>query len=119
MRSRRPRGSARRDQASEEVATDDDLGDQIVLDAADAYAHALGGERRVALELLERAHAHAKGIDMTIVTDQLDHVDATVRALLGEVERARAKLTALVERAEARGLHRWADRYRRDLDALD
>jgi len=101
------------------VATDDDLGDQIVIDAADAYAHALGGERRPALELLERAQAHAKGIDMVIVTDQLDYVDATVRALLGDLVEARELLTALVERANTRGLHRWADRYRRDLDALD
>ena len=102
-----------------EVVTDDDLGDQIVIDAADAYAHALGGERRPALELLERAQAHARGIDMVIVTDQLDYVDATVRALLGDLVEARELLTALVERANTRGLHRWADRYRRDLDALD
>ena len=56
---------------------------------------------------------------MVIVTDQLDYVDATVRALLGDLVEARELLTALVERANTRGLHRWADRYRRDLDALD
>lgn len=119
MRSRRPRGALDAIRHARKVATDDDLGDQIVIDAADAYAHALGGERRPALELLERAQAHAKGIDMVIVTDQLDHVDATVRALLGDLVEARELLTALVERANTRGLHRWADRYRRDLDALD
>jgi class 3 adenylate cyclase/tetratricopeptide (TPR) repeat protein len=101
------------------VAADDDVADQIVIDAADAYAHALGGERRAALKLLERAHAHARGIDMVFVTDQLDHVDATVRALLGDLVEARELLTALIERADARGLRRFVDRYRRDLDALD
>ncbi len=55
---------------------------------------------------------------MAIVTDQLDHVDATVRALLGDLDEARELLTGLVERAKTQGLHRWADRYRRDLDAL-
>ncbi|MBA2460974.1 MAG: hypothetical protein H0V45_04275, partial [Actinobacteria bacterium] len=102
-----------------EVAAADDVADQIVIDAADAYAHALAGERHAARGLLERAHAHANGIDMVIVTDQLDHVDATVRALLGDLVGARKLLTVLVERATARGLHRFADRYRRDLDALD
>jgi hypothetical protein len=102
-----------------QVAAADDVADQIVIDAAEAYARALGGERRAALELLERAHRQADGIDMVLVTEELDHVEAMVRGHLGDLAQAREVLTALVERAEARGIHRYADRYRRDLAGLD
>jgi hypothetical protein len=56
---------------------------------------------------------------MLIVVDQLDHVEATVDVLLGDVPSARALLAGLVEQNEAGGRRRLADRYRRDLVALD
>ena len=68
---------------------------------------------------LARAREHGAGVDMLIVVDQLDHVEATVDVLLGDVPSARALLAGLVERNEASGRRRLADRYRRDLAALD
>jgi hypothetical protein len=41
-----------------------------------------------------------------------------VRVALGDLAAARALLESLVERSEARGFHRYADRYRRDLRVL-
>ena len=67
---------------------------------------------------MDRAHASAAHSDTMFAVDQVDHVDATVQALLGDTARARELLAQLVERNEALGRRRFADRYRRDLDAL-
>jgi class 3 adenylate cyclase len=100
------------------TAAEDDLADQIISDAAEAYARALGGEREAATSLLGRARKRASGIDLTIVSERFEHTEATILALLGEARHARELLGTLAARAEARGLYRWAGRYRRDLDTL-
>jgi tetratricopeptide (TPR) repeat protein len=100
------------------TAAEDDVADQIVIDAAEAYARALGGERDAPTALLDRARKRASGIDLTVVSARLEHTEATILALLGEVDRARELLGSLAADTEARGLHRWAARYRRDLDTL-
>jgi class 3 adenylate cyclase/tetratricopeptide (TPR) repeat protein len=100
------------------TAAEDDVADQIVIDAAEAYARALGGECDAPTALLDRARKRASGIDLTVVSARLDHTAATILALLGEVDRARELLGSLAADTEARGLHRWAARYRHDLDAL-
>ena len=53
-------------------------------------------------------------------TEDLDRVDASVSALLGDLERARTLLAGLVdvERRSA-AVTACADRFRRDLAALD
>lgn len=47
-----------------------------------------------------------------------DGLPKTVAAILGDAREARALLAGLVERHAARDLLRFADRYRRDLEAL-
>ena len=55
---------------------------------------------------------------MVVLTDELEYEAAGIAAILGDEREARALLAGLVERHEARGLRRFADRYRRDLEAL-
>jgi class 3 adenylate cyclase len=100
------------------LAAADDVADQIELDAAEAYARALLGELPAAHELLGRAGERASGIQMRIVTDELERVGAEVDRLSGDGKQAAATLRRLADDAEARGFHRFADRYRRDLAAL-
>jgi len=100
------------------TAQAEDVGDQILLDLADAFVHAMTAEAEDARSLLHSARRRASGIEMTLVTDQVDYVEAGIAALLGDEARARTRLAELVERAEARGQRPLADRYRRDLHAL-
>jgi hypothetical protein len=95
-----------------------DVADQVLLDAAEGWARALQGSGETALRLLGRARAAVERIDLASTTDQVDYVDAAVRVALGDLAAARALLESLVERSEARGFHRYADRYRRDLRVL-
>jgi len=92
--------------------------DQIVLDLAEARVSAMTGETHAAISLLGRARSAAEGIDMVVLTDELEYEAAGIAAVLGDEREARALLAGLVERHEARGLRRFADRYRRDLEAL-
>jgi class 3 adenylate cyclase len=102
-----------------EVASPDDVADQIILDASEAHALALHGDQKAAFALIAQARRTAENIDMIFTTDQVDEVEAKIRQLASDISGARSILTGLVERAEQRGFHRWADRYRRDLSALD
>ena len=56
---------------------------------------------------------------MVIVTNELDYEAASIAAILGDEARARGLLTGFVTRSQARGLHRFAERYRNELDSLD
>ena len=96
-----------------------DLADEITLDVAEAWAQALLGNAEEARRLLTRAREAAAGIDMPGTTEDLDRVDAKVSALFGDRDRARTLLTDLIEWNEERGRLRHADRFRRDLAALD
>ncbi len=96
-----------------------DVADAIVLDAAEAWARALVGDADHAGALLARARTSAAGIDMPGSTEELDYMDAKVSALVGDLERARGLLSGLASWNEERGRRRHADRFRRDLAALD
>ena len=100
------------------LAHADDVADQIELDAAEAHARALRGEAQEARRLLERAHRRAAGIDMAVLANSLLYAESGVLAALGDVDDARKVLARLAGYAEARGAHRFAARYRRDLAAL-
>ncbi len=100
------------------IAHADDVADQIELDAAEAHARALRGEAEEARRLLERAHRRAAGIDMAFTVNALLYAESAVLAALGDVEVARTLLARLAADAEARGAHRFAGRYRRDLAEL-
>ena len=101
-----------------EIAHEDDVADQMELDAGEAFARALRGEADEAERLLERAHRAVAEIDMSILVDDLLYTEAGARQALGDVDAARDLLVRLAQNAEARGLHRFAARYRRDLEAL-
>ncbi len=96
-----------------------DVADQIVLDVAEAWARAVGGERDAAVALLARAREAVERIDLASAEDQVDYIAAKIQVALGDVALARELLASLIERSSARGFHRYADRYRRDLAALD
>jgi len=101
------------------IAEPNDVADQIDLDLADAYAHALANDAEAARELVERARRTAEGIDMLVPAYGYRYVEARVLLALGDVEGARRILEDLRCTYEERGFHRFAERYRLDLAALD
>jgi ATP/maltotriose-dependent transcriptional regulator MalT len=101
------------------LARSDDVADQIQLDSAEAYARALTGDARRSEELFERVKTALREIDMVFVADAAVYDEAGALVALGDLAGARAMLERLRDDTEARGRRRWADRYRRDLDALD
>ena len=58
-------------------------------------------------------------MDVTSPMDDPLHVEARVLRELGDVDGARVLLQGLVELSRQRGSHRVADRYQRDLAALE
>jgi class 3 adenylate cyclase len=101
------------------IAEPDDVADQLELDLADAYAHALAGDAEAARELLHRARTRAEGIDMLAPAHNHRYVEARVLLAMGDVDEARRLLEDLRRDHDERGFHRFAERYRRDLAALD
>ncbi len=101
------------------LAREDDLADAVVVDISEAYGRALLGDRERAEALIERTHDMLRGVDMAMVVDSTQRIEAKARAALGDVDEARAILTRLAADAERRGFMRFADLYRRELQALD
>jgi hypothetical protein len=101
------------------LADPDDLADQIELDLADGYVHALGHDRDGARLFLERARARAEGVDMYSPAHDFRSVEAHVRVAMGDIAGARELFEELLRSSEERGFRRVADRFRRDLAALD
>jgi len=102
-----------------EIADPEDIADQVALDCAEAYALALAGETEAPRALLAHARATAEGTDMHVPVTEQDYLEACVLRELGDLDGACRLLEALVEREAQRGFHRFADRYRRDLAALE
>ena len=100
------------------IAAPDDVGDQATLDFAEAYARALTGEHDRARPLLQRAGERTQGIDLEHPLFNNAYREASVLTALDDLDGARRLLEGLIERHAARGFHRYAARYRRDLDAL-
>jgi hypothetical protein len=101
------------------IAEPGDIADQLDLDLAEAYARALEGESDAPRALLERARTWSEGTEMYVPFSEHDYIEACVLRTLGDVEDARRLIAALAERETRRGFHRFADRYRRELAALD
>jgi hypothetical protein len=101
------------------LARPDDVADQITLDIAEGYAWALQGEAERAFAYLGRARTAVDTIDMVILAENVAYVEAGARLALGDVDETRALLEGLRDATDARGWRRWADRFRRDLAALD
>jgi tetratricopeptide (TPR) repeat protein len=101
------------------LADPDDVADQIDLDLAEGYARALLGEPEIARQLLDRALARREGTDMNPPAISSQYVEARVRLALGDVDRARSLFEKLARDQEQRGFHLFAERYRRELAALD
>jgi hypothetical protein len=101
------------------LADPDDVADQIDLDLAEGYVHALEGDPDGARRFLESARGRAEGIDMYSPALDFRSIEARVWAAMGEIDRARGLFEDLVRSSEERGFHRFAARFRRDLAALD
>jgi class 3 adenylate cyclase len=101
------------------LADPDDVADQIELDLAEGYVHALEHDLEGARRFVESARARADGVDMYTPAHDFRFVEAQVRVAMGDVAGGRELLEGLVRSNEERGFRRVADRYRRDLDALD
>ena len=102
-----------------ETMKPDDISDEIILDVAEAYARASLGDRDEAGALIARARTTVEPTDATVERAEIDYVEARIRAWGGDPAGARVLLESLVERFEDRGFHRYADRYRVELAALD
>ena len=85
---------------------------------SEAYARALVGDRERAEGLIQQTHEMLSDVDMALVVESVQHIEASARTALGDVDEARAILDGLIADAERRGFVRFADLYRRDLDAL-
>ena len=102
-----------------EVIEPGDVADEIELDLSEAYARARLGEADASLRLVERARSTVERTDSVTTRNDVDYIDAKVRELVGDRAGAQTLLESLAGRADSRGLRRYADRYRRDLIALD
>ncbi len=100
------------------LLSEGDVGDEILLLSVEALLHAHEGAPEAARARLEEAFEAAVGIDLFVSTMELAHVGVMVHALLGDLARARELLAELVALFDQRGMHRFADRFRRDLAAL-
>jgi class 3 adenylate cyclase len=101
------------------IARDDDVADMAALNMAEAHAHARRGNRVRAEELIDRTHDLLRDVDMAMVVDWAQRIEASVRTALGDIDEARTILQRLLADAEHRGLTRFATRYREELAALD
>jgi class 3 adenylate cyclase len=101
-----------------ELADADDVADQIQLDLAEAYAHALAGDSERAWSLVERARERTRETDMEEPGLHHEFIEARILAVLADLDGARRLLAGLAERYARRGLQRYAERYRSELEAL-
>ena len=101
-----------------ELADADDVADQIQLDLAEAYAHALAGDSERAWSLVERARERTRETDMEEPGLHHEFIEARILAVLADLDGARRLLAGLAERYARRGLRRYAERYRSELEAL-
>ena len=102
-----------------EIADPNDVADQMLLDEAEAYAVALEGAAEHARTLLRGARERGAGTQMAHPAADPVHIEARVLRTLGDLAGAARLLEGLVDRETSYGRHRAADRYRRDLDAMN
>jgi hypothetical protein len=101
------------------LARADDIADVAGLNMSEAYARALVGDRERAEELIQQTHEMLSDVDMALVVEGVEYLEASTRTALGDVDEARAILVRLIAGADRRGFVRFADLYRRELAALD
>jgi hypothetical protein len=94
------------------------MADEIELACLESWLLAFDGDTAGSRRLLRQATEAADGIVLSIAADEVAHVAARVHVLIGDGAAAREVLSGLAERLDARGMRRFADRYRRDLAAL-
>ncbi|MEO8511457.1 MAG: hypothetical protein ABI534_09455, partial [Chloroflexota bacterium] len=95
------------------VARENDIADQIELDAAEGLARAHLGDA-AARDLIDRARERAAGLVMVPVERQLAEIDASVRRLMGDLDGSRHIAHELFTKLEASGVHRYAEYVRRE-----
>jgi class 3 adenylate cyclase len=95
------------------IGSEQDIGDQIYLDLAEAHARARHGEQAAAKSSLESARNRAAGTRMTLMNNENDVVEGEMEMMAGN----RARATEIADRLEAKsleiGLPRYAEALRR------
>jgi class 3 adenylate cyclase len=100
------------------LADPSDIADQVEINLADAYVRALRGDATGALRELAEARRAGEGTDMHSPIFGEEFVEARIRHALGDEEGARLLLEERVAWYAERGFDRFAERYRRELEAL-
>jgi hypothetical protein len=95
------------------IGSEEDIGDQIQLDLAEAHARARRGEQAAARSSLESARIRAAGTRMMFLNDVIDVVEGEVEMMAGNHARAMEIADRLEAQARQLGLPRYADALRR------
>jgi hypothetical protein len=95
------------------IGSEEDIGDQIGLDLAEAHARARRGEQAAARSSLESARIRAAGTRMMFLSDVLDVVEGEVEMMAGNRARAMELADRLEAQARELGLQRYANALRR------
>jgi class 3 adenylate cyclase len=95
------------------IGSEEDIGDQIGLDLAEAHARARRGEQAAARSSLESARIRAAGTRMMFLNDVIDVVEGEVEMMAGNRARAMELADRLEAQARELGLPRYANALRR------
>ena len=95
------------------IGSEEDTGDQIQLDIAEAHARARRGEHAAARLSLESARIRAAGTRMKLDDDEIDVVEGEVEMMAGNRARAMELADRLEAQARELGLPRYAEALRR------
>jgi hypothetical protein len=95
------------------IGSEEDIGDQIYLDLAEAHARAMHGEPAAARSSLGSARTKAAGTRMTLMNNDIDVAEGEVETMAGNRARAMALADRLEAQARELGLPRYAEALRR------
>ena len=95
------------------IGSEEDIGDQIRLDLAEAHARARHGEQTAARSSLESARIRAAGTRMTFLNDEIDVVEGEMEMMAGNRARAMEFADRLEAQSRELGLTRYAEALRR------
>ena len=95
------------------IGSEEDIGDQIYLDLAEAHARAMHGEPAAARSSLGSARTKAAGTRMTLMNNDIDVAEGEVEMMAGNRARAMALADRLEAQARELGLPRYAEALRR------
>jgi hypothetical protein len=95
------------------IGSDEDIGDQILLDLAEAHALARHGEQAAARSSLASARIRAAEARMQLVNDEINVVEGELEMMAGNRTRAMEIADRLEAHSRELGLPRYAEALRR------